>query len=86
MNDDGCRLVHHVGHADADGLSCEDDVFTSSDAGALTNPLPFVLIAWFGKYLDLGPMTETLIRNPVGGAAAVIGASRTPFPAAAQSS
>ncbi len=88
MNDDGCRLVHHVGHESADGLSCEDDMFTSSDAGALTNPLPFILIAWFGVSapFDIGPMTETLIRNPVGGAAAVIGASRTPFPAAAQSS
>ncbi len=49
MNDDGCRLVHHVGHADADGLSCEDDVFRSFDAGALTNPLPNVLIAWFAS-------------------------------------
>ena len=86
MNDGGYRIVHHVGHASASGLNCEDDVFTSSEAGALFNPLPFVLVAWFGQSaaFDYDPMTATLLRNPHGGAAAVIGASRSPFPAAVQ--
>jgi hypothetical protein len=87
MNSGDHGLVLHLGHGYQTSLSMGDEILNPEDALALTNgPHHFVLMSSVseGAAFDVDPILEDFIRNPVGGAVAVIGSSKTSFPASTQ--
>jgi hypothetical protein len=87
MNSGDHGLVLHLGHGYQTSLSMGDEILNPEDALALTNgPHHFVLMSSVseGAAFDIDPILENFIRNPDGGAVAVIGLSKTSFPASTQ--
>jgi hypothetical protein len=84
----GVDTVHFFGHAYQEGWS-SPAILTSSDAGALANPLPFLAFSWScfdGAFT--GPWGDALawalVRHPTAGAIASVAGSSLTHPASVQ--
>jgi hypothetical protein len=74
-------LVHHVGHGFYFNMHVGDADITVSDADALGNPQPFLLLALNcdSAAFDFNCLLERFLRNPEGGSVASVGSSRAAF-------
>jgi hypothetical protein len=79
----GCNLVNHIGHGYRYNMSVGDKSIVNADADALTNTDRYSVINILNctsLAFDYSCLGEHYVLNPSGGAAAVVGASRSAYP------
>ncbi len=79
----GFNIVNHIGHGFRYNMSVADQSIINSDADAMSNTNRysiFNVLNCTSVAFDYGCLGEHLLNSPGGGAAAVIGASRSAYP------
>jgi hypothetical protein len=79
----GMNLINHIGHGFRFNLSTADASVVNSDADALTNSDRYFLLYMLNctaAAFDYYCLAEHFLKNPSGGAVAIVGASRSAYP------